>query len=81
MAPPIGGCLGSSQKPTTRGDAHHVEDSGPALLLSPETTAAWRTRGREVLGFVVVAERRLSVSLRLNDVTMLAAADELSAAT
>jgi hypothetical protein len=49
--------------------------------MSPDTTAAWRTRGREVLGFVVAAERRLSVSLRLNDVTMLAAADELSAAT
>jgi hypothetical protein len=49
--------------------------------MSPETTAAWRTRGREVLGFVVAAERRLSVSLRPNDVSMLAAADELSAAT
>jgi hypothetical protein len=49
--------------------------------MSPDTTAACRTRGREVLGFVVAAERRLSVSLRLNDVTMLAAADELSAVT
>lgn len=49
--------------------------------MSPETTAAWRTRGREVLGFVLAAERRLSVSLQLNVVTMLAAADELSAAT
>ena len=60
----------------------HVEESGPPdLFMSPDTTAAWRTRGREVLGFVLAAERRLSVSLRLNDVTMLAAADELSAAT
>lgn len=49
--------------------------------MNTETTAEWRTRGSEVLGFVVAAERRLSVSLRLNDVTMLAAADELSAAT
>ena len=49
--------------------------------MSPETTAAWRRRGGEVLGFVRAAERRLSGSLRLNDVMVLAAADGLSAAT
>jgi hypothetical protein len=49
--------------------------------VRPETTAAWRRRGGEVLGFVRAAERRLSGSLRLNDVMVLAAADGLSAAT
>lgn len=48
--------------------------------MNTDATTEWRARGREFLGFVVAAERRLSVSLRLNDVTMLAAADELSAA-
>ena len=49
--------------------------------MDTETTTHWRMRGREVLGFVTAAERRLGVSLRLNDVSMLAAADELWAAT
>ena len=49
--------------------------------MDTESTAHWRIRGGEVLGFVTVAERRLGVSLRLNDVSMLAAADELWAAT
>lgn len=49
--------------------------------MNPETTTAWRARGREVLGLVLAAERELSGSLRLNDATMLAAADRLSAAT
>ena len=49
--------------------------------MDTESTAHWRIRGREVLGFVTAAERRLGVSLRLNDVSMLAAADELWAAT
>jgi hypothetical protein len=49
--------------------------------MSPETTAAWRRRGGEVLGYVRAAERRLSGSLGLNDVMVLAAADGLSAAT
>jgi hypothetical protein len=49
--------------------------------MNPETTAAWRKRGGEVLGYVRAAERRLSGSLRLNDIMVLAAADGLSAAT
>ncbi len=49
--------------------------------MSPETTAAWRRRGGEVLGYVRAAERRLSGSLGLNDVMVLAAADGLWAAT
>ena len=49
--------------------------------MSPETTAAWRRRGGEVLGYVRAAERRLSGSLRLSDVMVLAAADGLSAVT
>lgn len=49
--------------------------------MSPETTAAWRRRGGDVLGFVRAAERRLSGSLQLDDVMVLAAADGLSAAT
>jgi hypothetical protein len=49
--------------------------------MSPETKAAWRRRGGEVLGYVRAAERRLSGSLGLNDVMVLAAADGLSAAT
>jgi hypothetical protein len=49
--------------------------------MSPETTAAWRRRGGDVLGYVRAAERRLSGSLGLNDVMVLAAADGLSAAT
>lgn len=49
--------------------------------MTAETTTEWRSRGRETLGFVLAAERQLSGSLRVNDVTMLAAADQLSAAT
>ena len=49
--------------------------------MSPETTAAWRKRGGDILGYVRAAERRLSGSLGLNDVMVLAAADGLSAAT
>lgn len=49
--------------------------------MNPETTAAWRRRGGDVLGYVRAAERRLSGSLPLNDVMVLAAADGLSAAT
>jgi hypothetical protein len=49
--------------------------------VSPETTAAWRRRGSEVLGYVRAAERRLSGALQMSDVMVLAAADGLSAAT
>ena len=49
--------------------------------MSPETTAAWRRRGGEVLSYVRAAERRLSGSLGLSDVMVLAAADGLAAAT
>jgi hypothetical protein len=49
--------------------------------MSPETTVAWRRRGGDVLGYVRAAERRLSGSLGLDDVMVLAAADGLSAAT
>jgi hypothetical protein len=49
--------------------------------MDTEPTAQWRARGDEVLGFVVAAARRLSATLRLSEVTMLAAADELWAAT
>jgi hypothetical protein len=49
--------------------------------MNPETTTAWQTRGREVLGQVLAAERELSGTLRLNDISMLAAADRLSAVT
>jgi hypothetical protein len=55
--------------------------SGGIIGMDTETTAEWRARGREVLRFVRSSERRLSASLRLNDVTILAAADELGAAT
>jgi hypothetical protein len=49
--------------------------------VSRETTTAWHGRGGEVLGFVRAAERRLSGSLGLSDIMVLAAADGLSAAT
>ncbi len=49
--------------------------------MNAQATTQWRMKGREALGFVAAAQRRLSASLCVNDVTMLAAADELWAAT
>jgi len=41
----------------------------------------WRMKAMAVLYRVTAAERRFSVSMRVNEVTVLAAADELEAAT
>lgn len=41
----------------------------------------WRIRAMVTLQRVIAAERRFAGSIRLNEVTMLAAADELEAAT
>jgi hypothetical protein len=44
-------------------------------------TVQWRIDAMTILHRVTEAERRLSASIRVNKVTMLAAADELQAAT
>jgi hypothetical protein len=41
----------------------------------------WRIRAMSVLQRVTAAERRFAASIRINEITMLAAADELEAAT
>lgn len=48
--------------------------------MNSESVLVWRNKGQQVFGCVASAERRLSVSLHLSDVSMLAAADELWAA-
>lgn len=52
----------------------HIVDTGC-------TAQHWLQRSATVLGRVTCAQRRLSASLKVNEVTMLAAADELGAAT
>ena len=50
--------------------------------MDKEPTAQhWLIKAAVVLGRVTGAERRFSTSMSINDVTMLAAADELDAAT
>jgi len=44
-------------------------------------TDQWRIKAMGVLRYVTAAETRVSASLSLNDVAILAAADELEAAT
>ena len=44
-------------------------------------TDLWRVKAMTALHRVTAAERRFSASIRINAVTMLAAADELEAAT
>lgn len=45
------------------------------------TTRRWRTKATTVLQRVADADSRFSASLRVNDVSMLSAADELQVAT
>ena len=45
------------------------------------TAQHWLQRSATIFGRVTRAQRRLSASLKVNEVTMLAAADELDAAT
>ena len=53
-----------------------------ALVMDVERTAQhWLIQAAVVLRRVTGAERRFAVSLKVNEVTMLAAADELGAAT
>jgi hypothetical protein len=47
----------------------------------PTARLLWRIRASAVLGRVADAERRFAASLSVNEVTILAAADELAAAT
>ncbi len=49
--------------------------------MSPESIETWRSRGRQIFDFVRTSERQLSSSLHVSDVTVLAAADQLAAAT
>ena len=54
----------------------------PTITMDKEPTAHhWLIRATAVLGRVTGAERRFSTAISLNDVTLLAAADELEAAT
>jgi hypothetical protein len=48
---------------------------------TPTPTSLWRIRALAVLQRVMAAERRFSASISINKITMLAAADELDAAT
>ena len=61
------------------------QDSGPAQLsltmAKDSHTLQWRIDVMTVLHRVTAAEQRLSASMRVNKTTMLAAADELEAAT
>lgn len=53
-----------------------------AIIMDREHTAQhWLMRAMDPLQRVTNAERRFSASMSVNDVTMLAAADELEAAT
>jgi hypothetical protein len=52
----------------------------PFIAMNDPSIPMWRKGGQQVFACVASAERRLSVSLHLNDVSMLAAADELWAA-
>jgi hypothetical protein len=59
-------------------------DFGPhrTITMDNQSTAQhWLIKATAVLGRVTGAERRFSASISVNDVTMLAAADELEAAT
>jgi hypothetical protein len=47
----------------------------------PTDRLLWRIKSTSELGRVTAAERRFSASLKVNHVTILAAADELGAAT
>jgi hypothetical protein len=56
----------------------------PDLLITmarQPSTLQWRIDAMTILHHVTSAERRLSASIRVNKITMLAAADELQAAT
>lgn len=56
--------------------------AGASMTMGKEPTVdTWRMRATKVLERVGNAETRLSASLSLNDTSMLAAADELEAAT
>jgi hypothetical protein len=48
---------------------------------APSSASLWRFRAKAALKRVMAAERRFSASISLSKVTMLAAADELDAAT
>ena len=61
-------------------------ESGPprypiTMDQAPTPVSQWRFRARTVLRRVIAAERRFSASISVNKITMLAAADELDAAT
>ena len=49
--------------------------------MATETVTGWCSRGHGALHPVLAAERQLSAALHLNHVVMLAAADQLFAAT
>lgn len=50
-------------------------------MAKEPTASEWRIKAMTVLGRVNSAETRLSASMSLNETSMLAAADELEAAT
>jgi hypothetical protein len=49
--------------------------------MTTETVTGWCSRGHDALHPVLAAERQLSAALHLNHVVILAAADQLFAAT
>jgi hypothetical protein len=55
-------------------------DATPFSTMAEATVLQWQTKARAGLHRVTAAERRFSASLRINEVTMLAAADELQVA-
>ena len=52
----------------------------PFIVMNSDSILLWRTGGHQIFGCVAAAQHRLSMSQHLNDVSMLAAADELWAA-
>jgi urease accessory protein UreE len=57
------------------------EDRGGLFRMDTDTTLEWGTTTTRRRRIRCGTERGLSISLNLNDITMLAAADELGAAT
>ncbi len=67
---------------SSNGSMEPQEGSSESQSMSEELPAdVWRMKAMSTLQRVTAAERRFAASIRINEITMLAAADELEAAT
>jgi len=64
-----------------QGEGHHLDRALFIMENRPTTQVLWRYNATAVLRRVTSAESRFSMALNLNEVAILAAADELSVAT